>query len=284
MSLQLGTVNAVVINEDTSVGVNVDTGGGGTIANAVVFIPDYNPQVGDQVLISEVGVGAWVCLGTARRDRGVDLAGLPTINVGNSTPAGVGTTWEAISSTYVSRGVTPDPDVYFVRSSTYTPPASTTLVQAASYSRSYNYTSGWRAESGRVYQGDYGFGSHSGLWFYPSMTAALTGKTVNRVRIELARPASGGSAGPVQLHFYTHSNSTLPGGAPTLVTGPVDIEGLALGWGQSATFDLPVSFGTAIQAGTAAGVAISGASFADYLYLAGVEENPASGRLTIDYT
>jgi hypothetical protein len=244
-----------------------------------VFAPGQ-PAIGDNALLTEVDTGSWVCLGWAQATP-VAAPSAVKVTVQDSAPSG--TDYSQISTVWAAKYVLGQPELVLVRSSVPTPPSGGSIVQAATKTVSYGDLYGWRTDSFRVYQGDYGYGKHTGLWFYPSLTAALSGKTITRVRMDLYRASSGGSAGPVQLHLYLHNYATQPVGAPTITAGPNDPIGAALGWGASATVDLPVSFGNELKAGTSAGLAISATSFEDYSILLGVDEQPLSGRLTIDY-
>jgi hypothetical protein len=276
-----GAITAVYTDAKGSVRVNVATGGPDGTPGVPVFAagPDQ-PAIGDNAVIVEVDTGSWICLGWAQTTP-VAAPAPVAITVQDTAPSGA--LFSQISTVWAQKFVLGQPQIVLVRSSVPTPPSGGTIVQQATKTASYGDLYGWRTDSFRVYQGNYGYGSHTGLWFYPSLTAALSGKTITRVRMDLYRADSGGSAGPVQLHLYTHNYAAQPGGAPTITAGPNDPPAAALGWNDSATVDLPVSFGNALQAGTAAGIAISATSSDDYSILLGADEQPLSGRLTLDY-
>lgn len=285
-TFRVGAVTGAYTDSAGITRVNVATGGPDGTPGVPVFNPGYFPRAGDNVLIVEVDTGVWVCLGTNRRDRGVVVPEVPSVLVQNTTPAGVGTIWDQISTTYAEHGVASMPDLLMVRSTTYTPPATTagTLVQAATGSGNYSSQGFWDPETLRLKQGDHGYGNRTGLWVYPSMTAALAGKTVTRVRIDVTRAIGTGDYGPVQLHLWLHNHATIPTVAPTITDGPIDPIGGTLSVEASGTFDLPVAWGTAIKNGTSKGIATYSPSGSDYAAFYGPGEAATSGRLTIDYT
>lgn len=278
---KVGAVTAVYTDDAGQVRVNIATGGPDGTPAVPVFAAGAQPVAGDNAVIVEVGTGSWICLGWAQATPPPSPSPVQ-ITVQDVSPSS--TDFSQISTVWARKYVLGQPELVLVRTAAPPAPSGGTIVQPATKTSSYGTAFRWRTEDMRVYQGDYGFGAHSGLWFYPSLAAALSGKTITRVRMDLYRADNGGSAGPVQQHFYLHNHASQPAGAPTLASGPVDAAGAALGYGASAQVDLPVSFGNALKTGSAAGIAISAADRDSYSYLLGLDEQPLSGQLTIDYS
>lgn len=273
--------------------VNVDRGGGpdGIVGVVNAHQGAYFPQVGDKVVVERLGDDGgdteWIVTDWLTPNRGlvVTVPEVPNWEVVNSAPPG----WTQASTIWTEPGATSMFDFKVVPTAPVTlPPPSTagTFTQLASVSRTYRYDFGgtWATDTLRPHQGTYyGFGPWEGIWLYPSMTAALSGKTITRFRIFLHRAPGSGDYGPVQTHLYLHNYGSLPGGAPSFLAGPVDKAEAALSSNGSADVDLPLSWAAAIQAGTAAGIGISANDQASYSILYGTDEDPSSGLLTFDY-
>lgn len=136
----------------------------------------------------------------------------------------------------------------------------------------------WAGGGGNVYQGSNGGYTTYGAWFYAGSPSELSGRTITRVQFTLGSRRSVGSYNsPVTVHFFAHTNVSRPGGDVTRTTGPYDVT-IQPGSGQT-TFDLPTTFGAALQAG--GGIAISGEPYAGFN---GRNIEPASGLLTIDWS
>lgn len=274
--------------------LNLDNGAPDGIPGAPNACPGYYPQRGDRVLVAWVDGDQAVVIGYVGAGyRGKPDQRVPAVHVDNAAPAGAGTTWQAISSggVYVETADGAEqPDLWLVRAGSYSPPAPTggTIVQAASGSSSWRdaYGGEWRTDVGsRVYQSQYGYGNHKGLWYYPSMIAALTGKNVTRIQIHVRRATTGGAYGGVPLQFWLHNYAGQPVGEPGLMNGPTIVDGGNPSIGATVDIDLPPSWANQLRAGVAAGIAIHdpSASQSNYAYLEGVLEDPTSGRLTFTY-
>jgi len=158
-----------------------------------------------------------------------------------------------------------------------------TKYYSAKRTQSWRDTFGWRTDTDDVYQGSYGFGNHKGLWFYYHGTIAsdLAGKTLQSIFIRVSRRATGGQSGAQQIRAYLHDYSTPPGGEPTITSATVIG---SLKWGETKWLKLPLSFATALKAGTAKGVAIHQSTGSPYAICNGKSRDGATGRLKITYT
>jgi phage minor structural protein len=142
-----------------------------------------------------------------------------------------------------------------------------TLLKTSSSCLSWDDRYGWKSGN-NLYQGDYGYGNHRGLMYFPSMTTELSGKTIKSVRLYMTRLNEGGSASSSKLYFYLHNYSSQSTGMPQL--------GVSLGalgsyaWDEQKWINLPLSVGEAIRDGTAKGLAIYSSSGNPY-----VKMNPA---------
>lgn len=286
------SVKDVVVRAGITV-LNLDNGTPDGIPGAPNAQPGYYPQRGDRVLCAWVDGEQPVVIGYVGAPyRGKPDQRVPAVHIDNAAPAGVGTAWQAISAggwyAEVADGAE-SPDLWAVRGTTYTPPAPTggVLVVAATGSSSWRDAFGgeWRSDVGsRVYQGQYGgYGNHKGLWYYPSMVAGLTGKTVTRLQIHVRRATSGGNFGGVPLQFWLHNYAGQPVGEPAVFNGPTAVDGGAPSIGATVDVDLPASWANQLLAGVAAGIAIHDPSAANYSILEGVREDPTSGTLSFTY-
>ncbi len=97
-----------------------------------------------------------------------------------------------------------------------------------------------------------------GMWFfnYSAIQSALSGKTVQKVAFTCRRYATAnGSASPQQPTFYLHNYTALPNAVPSF--SGTATSGVAWDRGDTQTITLPNSFGEALKAGTAKGIAIA---------------------------
>jgi hypothetical protein len=148
------------------------------------------------------------------------------------------------------QGQAPDPKPPVVTGSTPFGPVET---------RSYR-NGGWRTDNDAVYQGQYGGGgNHTGCAFYGAGPRSLAGATVLGAWIQVRRKSGGGitAAQPTTLRLVTQT--TRPGGAPTL---GASTGGPSLAWGGVSSFGIPASWAQAMVDGTAGGLAyfVSGGS------------------------
>jgi hypothetical protein len=267
-----GTVNGIL----SGWAVNIAAADGSNHVN--VPIPQwYAPQIGDVVVVGFYGGGqpymAALITQAARLVQQV-IPKIPTITVRSSAP---GAGYSAIASTYATSG-SAAPDLVLVPTAYVPPPAAPSVLNFAPVgSDSYDsYFSGWRGDS-NVYQG--GGGNAYGLYFYGSVfTGPLASVTPSGITMTVSRDSGvNGSDGPVPVHVWLHAYPSKPGGVPLLVSGYV---GPALAKGQTATFALPLSFATALKAGTAFGVGLY-ASGSDYLHALSAGDPSGSGLITI---
>lgn len=285
MSKAAATVTGVFTNTAGQSAVNVNRGGGPDgIPGVINALPGYFPQAGDKVVIEEITAGVWVVTGCLTPNRGPVIPRVPKFTIANDGPPG----WTQIAGTFADPATTENPDMVFTPTTVIIPdpPSVPTTVSFLAYAADSYRTDLSRWDGvGKLYQGTYGgYGAWSGIWLYPAMTAALSGHTITGCRIRLHRAAPAGSAGPVQTHLYLHNHATLPVGAPTFISLPHNPQDAALTWEASADVVLPLSWAEAIQAGTAAGVGISGADQDTYSTLYGPTQDAASGQLFVDYT
>lgn len=133
--------------------------------------------------------------------------------------------------------------------------------------RSYR-SSGWRTDTTDIYQGQYGgWGNHTGCAFYGAGPRSLAGATVLSALIAVRRNSGGGITAPQATTLWLVTQSTRPGGAPTLGSSTA---GPTLGWGGYLnSFAIPASWAQAMVNGTAGGLAVYDASGSPYVILSG---------------
>lgn len=96
---------------------------------------------------------------------------------------------------------------------------------------------------------------HRGLWFFPtSIQSTLAGKSITQIRIKIERKSNDGESSAQPIHFWTHNYSSKPSGTPTLSNDAGTLASFA--WGEEKWVNLPLSYATALQNGTAKGIAI----------------------------
>ena len=229
-------------------------------------------KVGDTVLLVPTGPGAWavtMCLDDTDR---LYTPRTPRITVQGTAPAGQ----TQISAVYAVRPSLDSPDVTFVWASA--PPAVSgplkfTPLSSGTYD---DYYTGWRTDDNKVRQG--GDGNAKGLWFFGAGAfASLGAVTPTRIQLTVTRyDGVNGSFGAVQAIVRLHNYAAQPAGDPVLAE---TFYGPAIGKGETATFDLPLSWATALKAGTALGV---GLADGDLMYALGA--GGTSGQLTVTTT
>lgn len=142
-------------------------------------------------------------------------------------------------------------------------------------------TYGWDTYAGgggNVYAGT-AYDTVTGAWFYGGSPKALAGRTITKVQFTLAnRRTAGNYNSAVNMVFSLHTSSSRPGGNVTL-TGSTYAVSIRAGW-TTGTFNLPNAWGAALVAGD--GIAITTSS--DYAGFDGRLTNPASGKLTLNWT
>lgn len=239
-----GTVTVVPVSSQTITVVGSDN-----VTYTANFASSYTPAVNDVVIL------AW-------------NAAAPTVT------AKVGTT---------AAPPPPPPPPAVVTAPVTAPPAppqtgSTTY--PATDSSSYA-TYGWDTYAGgggNVYAGT-AYDTVTGAWFYGGSPEALAGRTITRVRFTLAnRRVAGAYNSVVNIVFSLHTSARRPSGNVTL-TGSTYTLAVAPGW-TTGTIDLPVAFGAGLLAGD--GIALTTAS--NYAGFDGRLVNPASGKITLDWT
>ena len=184
-----------------------------------------------------------------------------------------------ISSPGVGMAVAPAPAAPAVSS-------SGTLHMPAVQSGSYRNADGWGSSSSRplsvnaVVQGTAPGSSYaySGSWFFGSQVNQIAGAAFDSARMRIGpRLEIGANNSPLTLHVYAHTSSTKPGGDVTRVAGPYDFTVAAHhagGWIGT----LPSGVHATIAAG--GGISVTGSP---YLGMAGLDVDPASGQLDIDW-
>lgn len=168
------------------------------------------------------------------------------------------------------------------------PPATTsgTLPVPAIDSGSWRSVDGWGTGTSRpvstkaVLQYTYtGSNAYSGAWFYGVRASQLAGATIGAIRIYLpGRLTLGSYNSSLAAHLYLHTSSGKPAGDVSRTAGPSDqtLGGVpyTAGW-----VTLPLAWAATLIAG--GGVGIYGTP---YLGMNGIDADPASGSLSIDWT
>ena len=161
-----------------------------------------------------------------------------------------------------------------------------TLPVAAVDSGAWRSSDGWGTSTSRpvstraVLQYTYtGSNPYSGAWFYGNRAAQLAGATVTAIRIYIpGRLVIGSYNSSLSAHLYLHTASGKPAGDVTRTLGPSDqtLVGVpsTLGW-----VTLPIGWAATLVAG--GGVGIYGTP---YLGVNGIDADPASGQLSIDWS
>jgi len=204
----------------------------GDVVSGVRWIGSYTPVVADVVVVSRVGA-MWVCLGKLSKQ----LVGATTL-YGQVTvlPATAwrGYWWTSTPSTDWVWGAPPFGAVGQGRTFPDTP----------------------------LQEG--------GVWYVPGISSVLpVGATVTAAKLRLTRLGGDGESTLVTPRLRMHTYSAAPVGAPTW-TGSAWSPG-TLAAGQSGVWDLPSTWLTALLAGTAKGVGVDSAAYADYTLFSGLQ-------------
>lgn len=190
----------------------------------------------------------------------------------------IGSQWFAIGRAYTAAPLPTDNE-------TAPPPkpvtTSGTLVVAPVETRSYR-SGGWRTDNTNVYQGAYGSGgNHTGAVFYGRKPRSLSGATVTSARIRVRRSSGGGIIAPQSTTMRLVTQSTRPGGAPTLTSSTA---GPSLARGASTTFAVPDAWAQAMVDGTAGGIGFFDAEGSPYVIFDGRGSWSPAFTLTINWT
>lgn len=154
------------------------------------------------------------------------------------------------------------------------------LIVSPVETRSYR-TGRWRTDNDDVYQGQYGGnGNHTGCAFFGSKPRSLTGATVTSASIKVRRQA-GGAYAPQGTTMRLVTQSTRPGGAPTL-TSTTSGPSLAVA-ATSNSFTVPTAWVQAMVDGTAGGIAFFDSSGSPYVVFSGRGSWSAAFTLTINW-
>jgi hypothetical protein len=156
--------------------------------------------------------------------------------------------------------------------------ASGSLTVTPVGTRSYR-NGAWRTDNDAVYQGQYGGGgNHTGSAFYGSAPRSLAGATVTAAVI-FVRRLGGGAFAPQSTTMRLVTESTRPGGAPTL-TSSTSGPSLAVGQTQLG-FTIPTSWAQGFVNGTSGGLGFFVGGGSPYVIFAGIGSWSAAFTLTI---
>lgn len=238
MSERVGTVEAV--NTDGTVTVSI----GGETLPPLPASPSYTPRaVGDRVRV-RFGAGQAFILGKGSgAEPGTVTAWTHTlVDTAPSAP------YEQAASVWVNPQTK---DVRYVRVSA--PPPATTGTVTQTFSQIGTYRSGVLIHDDYAEQGSWGgYGPDRGIMTYGSWSA-LTGKTIQAVRVTLHRMNNGGIIGATPVTIGRHNLASLPSTTPALS----DLEArVSLARNQTKTIALPTVWGEMFRDGTAAGIGI----------------------------
>ncbi len=176
------------------------------------------------------------------------------------TTSNIVTTWGGRSTTLTVNTGTSSPPPGPVKTSTW----------GGNWTRSWRTSFNHYRDDTRLIQGEWGgYGNHRGLVGFDdaAIRTALSGRTVDRVRIRMTRQASGGSSAGGALAFWTHNLSSQPasGSASAPALSNSNVPGVTWAWGQTKWAELPVSHGNALRDNTAKGIAIYSSSGTPYM-------------------
>lgn len=284
----------VVVAVGTALGVNVD----GAIYLAPWWPASYVPAAGDNVRVllcaGEASIlgptipGQRAATGTVS---GSAAGGLLPVTVGSATvqcryigtAPSVGTlvllSWQSIvpwvvgsAASYAAPATTTTP------TGPSAPPATTSGTLTITATSSGTWTgSSWYLRD--VRQGTYGSITYYGAWFYGSQPAQLAGATITGCRLRLgARLHIGSYNAALTAHIYRVTQGT-PSGLATYVDGPNDVS-LAVNAGAQWVA-LPASVGQNLVNAGSGGMGLNGAGYGG---VQGIDLDPASGQLALDWT
>ncbi|MGM0903057.1 MAG: phage tail spike protein [Bacillota bacterium] len=148
------------------------------------------------------------------------------------------------------------------------PPPETTKTWYANDANNWSTSGYWSNDD--VKQGNYGYGTRTGYWFFPNdISSTLTGKTIKSMRCYVKRKSAGGSSGSVPIRIHWHTYADKPSGQPN----DLDLSGSEeavknLAWGEEGWVTLPSSFYNNFESGEAKGLGVyAGSSRSEYAVL-----------------
>lgn len=226
----------------------------------------YTPASGAIVKVARLNVGTYLVLGSTRTSNPTSV----DVIASYSLPWNVQPVSRGIDLTDNPGGKT---DPYLV---------------TAYSSASFRQRGGW--DNTKVIQGAYttSYGWYTGCWFYGLKPQALRGVTVESLKIHIKREVGSTRAGAIPIYFWPHPYTSRPGEAPRVydsINGqraPSRVPGVLVG--NTATYNLPKVWGQALVEGRIKGFAVRILDRNNYCVLSSVNDYPASGRLTIDWT
>lgn len=189
----------------------------------------------------------------------------------------IGSQWVAVQRLYTAAPADPGNPVLPV-----VQPATVTggLVIPAVETRTFRTS--WITSHDDVLQGDFaGAGNLTGCAFYGSAPLALSGATITAATVSIRRKSSGGLSSAQATTLWLVTETTRPGGAPTLTSSTA---GPSLAWGGEAAFAIPTTWVDAMAAGTAGGIAAYDADGSPYVALDGRGAMPSAWTLSISWT
>ncbi len=250
-------VSATIAGVNADGTVTIDLGGGSVIPACAVLAP-YAPGTGDVVQAIRRDASSWLVLGVVRTS--------------NATTVGVGADFSfPFNVTPAASTIPPGPTS---GKSTFT---------AASASSWRNDGNGW--SKSQPYQGAYttAHGYYRGCYFYGTNAfSSLRGRTCTAATITMARPSTGGNAGPVAMLLAPHAHATQPGGSPVFVGSTQNVGGVS--WGATVTLSMPASWGQLLIDGRAAGIGHNYLGTASYSINQGPAQVATAGQIILTWT
>lgn len=120
------------------------------------------------------------------------------------------------------------------------PPTTTYNGNWALSSWSYSSNGYWQ-DTKDIYQGNYGYGNHVGYMLPPSSCrSSISGSTINSASLYIRRKNGGGSSSATSIYLWGSTQNSLGSGGHAGASRNYGRIG-SLAWGQSATFNIPVS-------------------------------------------
>jgi hypothetical protein len=139
-----------------------------------------------------------------------------------------------------------------------TPPAPPSTTATISSVSADNWsTSGYWDGTNLAKQGNYGYGTRTGLWFFGTgISSVLNGKTIQSMKLYVERYSGGGASGARTVRIRWHSYASKPSGAPSPLTLSNEYVDISLAWGKSGWVTIPSNFYSYFQSGSAKGFGI----------------------------
>lgn len=157
------------------------------------------------------------------------------------------------------------------------PPATTGGTLTLSAIDSGTWTNTWWSRD--VRQGTYGSVTYLGAWFYGSAPNQLAGATITGCRLRLGSRLNIGSYNSAITAHVWRVTQGAKSGAPTYADGPQDF---ALAAHSGAVWvTLPASVGQNLVNAGSGGMGINGSGYGGVV---GIDTDPASGQLALDWT